>query len=207
MTASRQFPAPQASSEAAGTHFQSHYIPNTQEEQARILSVLGLKTVDDLFLDIPESFRNPSLDLPGPLSELEIQQELAGLAARNRPLGNGPSFLGAGCYNHFIPSVVNALVSRGEFLTAYTPYQAEASQGTLQVIFEFQTMVCNLFGMEVANAGMYDGATSLAEGVLMACRVTQRSMVALADTVSPIGILLASKNLDARVQVVQPLRK
>ncbi len=157
MTASRPLRSTQSPTEAASTHFQSHYIPNTQEEQARILSALGLKTLDELFLDIPESFRNPSLDLPGPLSELEIQQELAGLAARNRPLGAGPSFLGAGCYNHFIPAIVKAIVTRGEFLTAYTPYQAEASQGTLQVIFEFQTMVCNLFGMEVANAGMYDG--------------------------------------------------
>ena len=165
--------------------FQSHYIPNTPTEQAEMLSTLGVNSVDDLFLDIPEAYRNPPLLLPDPLSELEIQQELAALASRNRPLGSGPSFLGAGSYNHFIPSIVKALVTRGEFLTAYTPYQAEASQGTLQVIFEFQTLVCNLYGMEVANAGMYDGATSLAEAVLMACRVTKRNKVALADTLSP----------------------
>ena len=175
----------QVQTEAAGSGFQSHYIPNTQEEQLQILSVLGLDTIGELFLDIPEEFRNPTLDLPGPLSELEIKQELAGLASRNRPLDSGPSFLGAGSYHHFIPSIVRAIITRGEFLTAYTPYQAEASQGTLQVIFEFQTMVCNLFAMEVANAGMYDGATSLAEAALMACRVAQRSKVALADTISP----------------------
>ncbi len=165
--------------------FQSHYIPNTPADQADMLSTLGLSSLDDLFQDIPKGHRNPPLNLPGPLSELEIQQELGSLASRNRPLGSGPSFLGAGAYHHFIPSIVKALVTRGEFLTAYTPYQAEASQGTLQVIFEFQTMVCNLYDMEVANAGMYDGATSLAEAALMACRVTRREKVALADTLSP----------------------
>jgi len=166
-------------------HFQSHYIPNTEDEQAAMLATLGVSSIDELFLDIPQQHRNPPLDLPDPLSELEIQQELAGLAAKNRPLSSGPSFLGAGAYNHFIPAVVKALMTRGEFLTAYTPYQAEASQGTLQVIYEFQTLISNLYGMEVANAGMYDGATSLAEAVLMACRVTRRERVAIASTVSP----------------------
>ena len=166
-------------------HFQSHYIPNTEEEQAAMLATLGVSSIDDLFLDIPQQHRNPPLNLPDPLSELEIQQELAGLAAKNRPLSAGPSFLGAGSYNHFIPAVVKALMTRGEFLTAYTPYQAEASQGTLQVIYEFQTLISNLYGMEVANAGMYDGATSLAEAVLMACRVTRRERLAIASTVSP----------------------
>ena len=107
------------------------------------------------------------------------------MAARNRPLASGPSFLGAGSYHHFIPSIVKAIMTRGEFLTAYTPYQPEVSQGTLQVIFEFQTMISALYGMEVANAGMYDGATSVAEAVLMACRVTRRQQVIVADTVSP----------------------
>ena len=150
-----------------------------------MLATLGVASIDELFQDIPDEFRNPPLALPQPMSELEVQKELAGLASRNRPLGSGPSFLGAGCYNHFIPAIVKALMTRGEFLTAYTPYQAEASQGTLQVIYEFQTLISNLYGMEVANAGMYDGATSLAEGVLMACRVTRRSRVAVADTLSP----------------------
>ncbi len=167
-------------------HFQSHYIPNTVQEQAEMLATLGLASIDELFHDIPDEFRNPSLNLPAPRSELEIQQELGALAARNRSLGSGPSFLGAGSYHHFIPAVVKALMTRGEFLTAYTPYQPEVSQGTLQVIYEFQTLISSLFGMEVANAGMYDGATSLAEGVLMACRVTRRERVAVSDTVSPI---------------------
>ncbi len=167
-------------------HFQSHYIPNTEQEQAEMLATLGLGSIDELFQDIPDAFRNPALSLPEPLSELEIQRELSGLAARNRALGSGPSFLGAGAYHHFIPSIVRALMTRGEFLTAYTPYQPEVSQGTLQVIYEFQTLISNLFGMDVSNAGMYDGATSLAEGVLMACRVTRRDQVAVSDTLSPI---------------------
>ena len=164
---------------------QSHYIPNTPDEQAEMLAVLGRDSIDDLFQDIPEAFRNPPLALPPPMPELELQRELAEMAGRNRPVNGGPSFLGAGAYHHFIPSIVKALMTRGEFLTAYTPYQAEASQGTLQVIYEFQTLIGNLYGMEVANAGMYDGATSLAEGALMACRVTRRSRIAIADTLSP----------------------
>ena len=166
-------------------HFQSHYIPNTPAEQAGMLASLGVSSIDELFADIPVEHRNPPLRLPDPLPELEIQRELGALAGRNRTLGSGPSFLGAGAYHHFIPAIVKSLVTRGEFITAYTPYQAEASQGTLQVIYEFQTLICNLYGMEVANAGMYDGATSLAEAALMACRVTRRERIAVLDTVSP----------------------
>ncbi len=180
MTASST--ARDSSSEA---RFQSHYIPNTEQEQQGMLASLGIGSIDDLFLDIPEEFRNPTLNLPNPLAELDVQRELAGLASLNRPLNSGPSFLGAGSYHHFIPSIIRALMSRGEFLTAYTPYQAEASQGTLQVIYEFQTLISNLYGMEVANAGMYDGATSLAEAGLMACRVTGRRRITVAETVSP----------------------
>ncbi len=167
------------------TNFQSHYIPNTIAEQDELLSAVGLSSVDDLFADIPDDYRNPPLRLPDPMSELEIQRELGAMAGRNRPLASGPSFLGAGSYYHFIPSIVKAVMTRGEFLTAYTPYQPEVSQGTLQVIFEFQTMISSLYGMEVANAGMYDSATSLAEAVLMACRVTRRQQVVVSDTVAP----------------------
>ena len=167
------------------TNFQSHYIPNTIAEQDDLLAAVGLSSVDALFADIPDDYRNPPLRLPAPMSELEIQRELGAMAGRNRPLSSGPSFLGAGSYYHFIPSIVKAVMTRGEFLTAYTPYQPEVSQGTLQVIFEFQTMISALYGMEVANAGMYDGATSLAEAVLMACRVTRRQQVVVSDTVAP----------------------
>ena len=194
----------------AGTnedHFQSHYIPSTMDEQAEMLAALGIDSIDQLFTDIPDEFRNPTLNLPAPLSELEIQQGLGQMAGKNRPLSSGPSFLGAGSYHHFIPSIVKALITRGEFLTAYTPYQAEASQGTLQVIYEFQTLICNLYGMEVANAGMYDGATSLAEATLMACRVTKREKVVLADTISPAYIDVIRtycQSQDIAVEVVDP---
>ena len=197
-------------SNTAGTnedHFQSHYIPSTMDEQAEMLAALGIDSIDQLFADIPDEFRNPILNLPAPLSELEIQQGLGQMAGKNRPLGSGPSFLGAGSYYHFIPSIVKALITRGEFLTAYTPYQAEASQGTLQVIYEFQTLICNLYGMEVANAGMYDGATSLAEATLMACRVTKREKVVLADTISPAYIDVIRtycQSQDIAVEVVDP---
>ena len=192
---------------ATGGHFQSHYIPNTTDEQAEMLAALGIDSIDHLFDDIPDQFRNPALDLPAPLSELEIQKELAGMAAKNRPLGSGPSFLGAGSYDHFIPAIIKPLITRGEFITAYTPYQAEASQGTLQVIYEFQTLVCNLYGMEVANAGMYDGATSLAEAALMACRVTKREKVALANSISPAYsavIRTYCQSQDIAVEIVDP---
>ncbi len=188
-------------------HVQSHYIPNTTEEQEKMLEALGVDSIDRLFADIPDQFRNPTLNLPAPLSELEIQRELGAMGAKNRPLSSGPSFLGAGSYDHFIPALIKPLITRGEFLTAYTPYQAEASQGTLQVIYEFQTLICNLYGMEVANAGMYDGATSLAEAALMACRVTKREKVVLADTISPAYtavICTYCQSQDITVEIVDP---
>ena len=169
----------------ADSQFTSPYIPNTADEQAAMLQAIGVGSVDDLFQDIPAEFRNPGLNMPAPLSEMEVLQELQRLSERNLYPGRYASFLGAGVYRHFTPSVVSALVSRGEYLTSYTPYQAEASQGTLQAAFEFQTMSSQIMGMEVANAGMYDGATSLAEAALMACRVTQRGRVAIVDTVAP----------------------
>ncbi|MSQ09455.1 MAG: aminomethyl-transferring glycine dehydrogenase subunit GcvPA, partial [Dehalococcoidia bacterium] len=161
------------------------YVPNTDADRALMLRALGLSSLDDLFADIPAHLRDRELDLPPALSELELKQELGALAAHNLALDSAPGFLGAGAYRHFVPAVVNAVVSRGEFLTAYTPYQPEISQGTLQTIFEFQSMMCELTGMDVANSGMYDAATALAEGALMACRVTGRSRIASVGTVNP----------------------
>ncbi|MBI4340436.1 MAG: aminomethyl-transferring glycine dehydrogenase subunit GcvPA [Chloroflexi bacterium] len=161
------------------------YTPNTDADRQAMLKAIGVSSVADLFQDIPAAYRRPPLDLPSPLSELELRRELEALAAQNRHAGMGPSFLGAGAYNHFVPAVSQAIISRGEFLTAYTPYQAEVSQGTLQVTYELQSLTCQLLDMEVANAGMYEGASALAEAALMACRVTHRYRVAYRDTLSP----------------------
>ena len=168
-----------------GTGNKSHYIPNTEEDREEMLRAIGVEHVEDLFADIPEALRNPILDLPEPLSELELRNDLMGLASQNIHTGQYASFLGAGAYNHFSPSIVRSIITRGEFLTAYTPYQPEVSQGTLQATYDFQTMVCNLYGMEVSDAGMYDGASALAEAALMACRITGKGHVVLTGGVSP----------------------
>lgn len=144
------------------------YIPHTNADRKAMLAAIGVKSVEELFKDVPASVRYPDLDLPGPLSEPETMRELQELAASNAHTGDYLCFLGAGAYNHFVPSIVNQMILRGEFFTAYTPYQPEVSQGTLQAIFEYQSMICALTGMEAANASHYDGATSLAEAAIMA---------------------------------------
>src|SRR3989339_1670880 len=137
----------------------------------------------NLFKDIPESvLLKELLALPSPLSELELLQALDEISRKNKPNLN---FFGGGVYPHFIPSAVKQLISRGEFYTAYTPYQAEASQGTLQAIFEYQTKICSLYGMEVANASMYDGATAMTEGAFMACRINKRRENVISKAVNP----------------------
>ena len=163
----------------------SHYSPNTDTDREAMLAAIGVESAADLFDDIPEDFRFPALDIPVPLSEFELRQELGDLAAQNATPGDFACFLGAGSYRHHVPAIVRALAFRGEFLTSYTPYQPEVSQGTLQAHYEFQTLICQLTGMEVANAGMYDGATSLAEAAMMAARITKRNRIVLAETVSP----------------------
>jgi glycine dehydrogenase subunit 1 len=163
----------------------SSYIPNTDADRATMLCHLGLGSVNGLFRSVPADKRYPELHLPGPLSEIEVKRLLQGMAERNSDLGHHPCFMGAGAYHHFVPSAVDHIVGRGEFYTAYTPYQAEASQGTLTVIYEFQTMVCALTGMDVANASMYDAASAFAEAGLMAARVTRRDGPVVASTVHP----------------------
>jgi glycine dehydrogenase subunit 1 len=150
------------------------FIPNTDTDRAHMLSAIGVASTADLFRDVPREHLFPSLELPPALSEQEVLAELDALARRNADCAHTPCFLGAGAYHHFIPSVVDFVISRSEFATAYTPYQPEISQGTLQAIFEYQSMIARLTGMEVSNASHYDGATSTAEAVVMALNVGQR---------------------------------
>ena len=164
---------------------QSPYLPNTDADRNTMLQEIGVSSVDELFQYVPEKFRNVPFELPPPLSELELKEELTQLSNRNTNLHDYVCFLGAGFYRHFIPSVIGHITGRSEFYTAYTPYQAEASQGTLQTIYEYQSLVCQLTGMEVSNAGMYDGGTAAAEAALMACRITKRVKVAALSTVNP----------------------
>jgi len=149
------------------------FIPNTDSDRTAMLEAVGVRSVEELFHDVPVDHRFPRIDLPAPLSELEVLRELDALARRNADCGAAPCFLGAGAYRHFIPSVVDSVISRSEFATAYTPYQPEISQGTLQAIFEYQSMIARLTGMEVSNASHYDGATATAEAVIMALNVAQ----------------------------------
>ncbi len=169
----------------ADDYTQHPYIPLTDDDRQAMLATIGVASTDDLFDDIPSAYRRPELRLPDALSELELLDEMRTLASGNRTAADHACFLGAGAYRHFRPSIIDPLVMRGEFLTSYTPYQPEVSQGTLQTIFEFQSLVCELTGMDVANAGMYDGASALAEACLMACAVTGRRRIAISDRVHP----------------------
>ncbi len=163
------------------------YIPHTDLERKAMLQAIGINEMRDLFSDIPEKFLYPTLDLAPGQSEVEVLKELQDLADKNTTVSSIPSFLGAGAYHHWVPSVVDYVISRGEFATAYTPYQAEVSQGTLQAIFEYQSLICDLTGMDVANASHYDGATSTAEAVIQAYNVfrKKRRRVLVAPTVNP----------------------
>tara|TARA_R110002167_G_scaffold324533_3_gene530616 strand:- start:2380 stop:3726 length:1347 start_codon:yes stop_codon:yes gene_type:complete len=162
------------------------YLPHTEADRAAMLATIGVGSVDELFVDVPASaVLSAPVDLPGHASELAVERELTELARRNLSAGEAPSFLGAGAYRHHIPAAVDHLIQRSEFLTAYTPYQPEISQGTLQVLFEFQTQVALLTGMDVANASMYDGATACAEAVLMAHRQVKRGKSLLSGGLHP----------------------
>jgi glycine dehydrogenase subunit 1 len=162
------------------------YLPVTEEDRREMLNVIGVQSDEDLFSDVPEKIRfKGDLKLEPKLSEPELIRFLAGLAKKNVSTRDYPSFLGAGIYDHYIPSVVDSVISRGEFYTAYTPYQAEVSQGELQAIFEFQTLICELTGMEAANSSMYDGSTSLAEAALLSSSVTRNKKIVVSETVHP----------------------
>jgi glycine dehydrogenase subunit 1 len=163
------------------------YLPHTPQEIAAMLAVVDASTLEDLFAHIPTACRrNEPLNLQAPLSEWELDRHMDGLAATTAVQPGYMIFLGAGSYDHHIPEAVKQLLRRGEFYTSYTPYQPEVSQGTLQAIYEYQTLVTRLLGMEVANASLYDGASALAEALLMALRITKRSKVALSAAIHPL---------------------
>jgi glycine dehydrogenase subunit 1 len=178
------------------------YTPHTDPDRAAMLAAIGVAGVDDLFADIPGRVRASAWELPAPLSEQEVRAELARLAARNRIAE--VSFLGYGAYRHLVPAVVSEVAGRAEFSTAYTPYQPEVSQGTLQSIYEFQSLICELTGMEVATASHYDGATATAEAALMACRLTHRDRVAVSVAVHPeIRRVLATYCSGPGIEIVE----
>jgi len=162
------------------------YLPLTPDDRSAMLAAIGAKSIDDLFVDVPEAARrNGFVDLPRVAGELEVERALGAMAAKNVSAGSAPFFCGAGAYKHHVPATVDHVIQRSEFLTSYTPYQPEIAQGTLQYLYEFQTQVANLTGMPVANASLYDGSTAMAEGVLMATRVTRRNKAVISGGVHP----------------------
>lgn len=162
------------------------YLPHTEEDRQAMLEAVGVKSVEELFADIPAAVRlKRPLDLPGPLSEMELKAHIQELALHGRDFEESLYFLGAGAYDHYIPSVVKHIAGRSEFLTAYTQYQPEISQGYLQVLWEYQSLICLLTGMEMAVTSLYDGATAMAEAVFMACAITGRNEILVSNTVHP----------------------
>ena len=177
------------------------FIANTAQQQREMLGTIGL-SLDDLFSDIPQALRCPSLDLPAGLSEQQVRARLAAIAEKDS-IGL-TCFLGGGFYDHFIPAAVYAILSRSEFYTAYTPYQPEVSQGTLQAIYEYQSQICRLTGMQVSNASLYDGGTALYEAMMMALRVTGRSKILLDDSVNPIyRVMISSYTRNLNIDLEQ----
>ncbi len=163
------------------------YLPLTQTDRSAMLSVIGANSIDDLFIDVPVEAQldGPITGLPYHASEMAVERHMSALASKNMVAGAGPFFLGCGAYKHHVPASVDHIIQRGEFLTAYTPYQPEIAQGTLQMLFEFQTQVARLFGCDVANASMYDGSTACWEAIVMARRVTKRSKAVLSSGLHP----------------------
>jgi glycine dehydrogenase subunit 1 len=162
------------------------YIPASEADREAMLREIGRKSIDDLFRSIPRRLRlREPVEIPGPLSEMELAAELGRLSRINRPVDGAAQFLGGGAYRHFIPAAVDHLISRTEFYSSYTPYQPEISQGTLQAIFEYQTLICQLTELDLSNASMYDGASAMAEGILMAERIRGRQRVVLSDAIHP----------------------
>lgn len=164
----------------------TRYIANTENEKKEMLKEIGIDNIRDLFKAIPDSvYLTSALNIPDNISEIDLIKSLKALSEKNKNLDDYTCFLGAGAYDHYIPTVIDSLISRQEFYTSYTPYQPEISQGTLQSIFEYQTMICELTGMQVSNASMYDGATALTEAAIMTCEATKRTEILIAKSVHP----------------------
>ena len=161
------------------------YLPLSSSDRRAMMDIIGVRDSDALFRDVPKDALNAKLDLPRHKGELEVEHLLGAMAAKNRSAGAGPFFVGCGAYKHHVPATVDHIIQRSEFLTSYTPYQPEIAQGTLQYLFEFQTQVAALTGMDVANASMYDGSTACAEAALMARRVTKRGRIVLSGALHP----------------------
>src|SRR3954454_3262786 len=162
------------------------YLPDTEQDKKEMLELLNMSSIEELFADIPSELRlKGELNIPEADSEPTLIKKMKKLAARNINADQYPTFLGAGTYDHYIPSVVDHMISRSEFYTAYTPYQPEISQGELQAIFEFQTMICELTGMDVANSSMYDGGTALAEAAMLSAGHTKRKTIVVSSAVHP----------------------
>lgn len=181
------------------------FVPHTEEDVEAMLSTIGLKSIDDLFEVIPADMRDPSIELAPALSEAEVASHVGDLASRNAPAASGLCFLGGGLYDHYVPAAVRALMSRGEFATAYTPYQAEASQGTLQALFEFQTMISELFGLPVSNASLYDGGTALVEAVNLTAMRGEARRVLVCGGVNPRYRRVLETYADGLGVTIEPL--
>lgn len=172
------------------------YLPLNDAERRQMITIIGANAIDDMFSDVPSDALNPSFDLPNHQGELAVERACAEMAGKNRAAGAGPFFVGCGAYKHHVPATADHIIQRSEFLTAYTPYQPEIAQGTLQYLFEFQTQVAALTGMDVANASMYDGSTGCAEAALMACRVTKRNRVVMSGGLHPHYASVARTQLE-----------
>ncbi|HOJ09246.1 MAG TPA: aminomethyl-transferring glycine dehydrogenase subunit GcvPA [Clostridiales bacterium] len=167
-------------------NYTSRYIPNTEEQQKSMLETMGMKSLDEIFKDIPEELKlNRALNIPDDMAEYELIKHMQNMASKNANMDDYVCFLGAGAYDHYIPSIIRHMLMRGEFYTAYTPYQPEISQGTLQAIFEYQTMICELTGMDVANASMYDGASAATEAIILACNGKRKNEVVISAALNP----------------------
>jgi len=161
------------------------YLPHTDETRLNMLKDIGLNEVEDLFRQINTNVRVKEIELPEGISEQDTRRKLSGMANKNRTSGEVVSFLGGGVYNRYVPACISTIIQRSEFITSYTPYQPEVSQGTLQAIFDFQTLICNLTGMDVSNASVYDGASACAESVLMAVRLARKTEILVSEALNP----------------------